>query len=58
MPNIANGMLTIPSGPFVEADVDVEIWRYSYYGEHMYLANLCALPTETLASSRGRYMVH
>lgn len=29
--DVSNGMLTLPSGPLVKADVDVDIWRYHYY---------------------------
>lgn len=31
--DIATGVLSIRSGPFVEADIDVDIWCYRYYGE-------------------------
>ena len=56
---VMKGMVALPSGPLVEeADVDVDIWRYRYYGERSYVRNLCGIPDETLAAWRGRYMVH
>lgn len=33
MAEVSKGMLEPPSGPLVDADVDVYIWRYRYYGE-------------------------
>lgn len=32
---VVKGMLALSSGPLVEADVDVDIWMYRYYGERM-----------------------
>lgn len=58
MSEVTNGMLALPSGRLVEANVDVDKWRYSYYIEHTYVANLFALPAETFAAWRGWYMVH
>lgn len=55
---VEKAMLALPSGPLVEDDVGVEICRYLYYGERPYVENVCALPAETLASWKGRYMVH
>lgn len=51
---LAKGMFALPSGPFVEADVDVCIWRYRYYGERTYVENLFEMPEETLDPWRGR----
>lgn len=38
--------------------VDVDIRHYLYYAECLYIANMYDLPTEQLASCRGRTMVH
>lgn len=55
---VAKGMIDLPSGPLAEADADVDIWRYCYYGERSYGANLSALQRGTLSVDRGRYMVY
>lgn len=30
---VAKGVLALPTGPFVGADVEVDIWKYRYYGK-------------------------
>lgn len=44
--DVVTGILALAGGPFVEEGVDVDIWRYRYYGERPYVSNLCALPAE------------
>lgn len=56
--HVANGMLTFAGGPSVENYIDVDDWRYRYYGERSFIANLCALPAEQLAAWHVRYMGH
>lgn len=47
---VAKGILALPSRPLVEAVVDVDRWRYRYYGARTYVENCCALPTKYLSS--------
>lgn len=47
---VSKGMLAIPNGPLVEADEDVDICSYRYFGERAYVANISALPTKSLAA--------
>lgn len=55
---VSQGMLAIPSGPLVDADVHVYIWKYVYYIESVQFEKLCTLPAETLELFRGRDMVY
>lgn len=54
---VAKCMLSLAGAPLVEEDVDVDIWRYQYFGERPYVAKFCSVSAETLAAWRGRYAV-
>lgn len=44
-------------GPLVEDDVYVDMRRYRYYSERMYVSNPCDLPAEQRKARRRRYIV-
>lgn len=56
--DVAKGIRDLAGGSLSEENVDVHLWRYRYYGERQYVANLCALLTHKLESWLGMYMVH
>lgn len=45
-----------PGGQLVLEGVDVELWRYRYYCEWLYVDNLCDLPKDLIHSWRCQYM--
>lgn len=53
---VSKCMAALAGSPVLEEGVDVGIWRYRYYCERPYVANLCYLPAEALGSWHDRYM--
>lgn len=55
---VTKGLQEFGGGPLIEEEYDVDFWSYSYYGECVYVTNLCALPAELLVTWYGSYVVH
>lgn len=55
---VAKGMMALSHGPIVTEDIDVVFWRYRYYGDLPYVANLITIPEVQLNGWCGKYMVH
>lgn len=51
-------IMALSHGPIINEDIDVNIWRYSYYDECPYIENLVTIREEQLDGWPGRYMVH
>lgn len=48
--DVAKDMLSLIRGPLVEEDVYVDIRRYPYCAECLYVSNMCTILAEQLAS--------
>lgn len=46
--DVAKGMYALRAGMLSEEGVDTDLWGNHYYGEHPYVANLCALRADLL----------
>lgn len=55
--DLYKGSVSLPHAPSIEADLDMDFFRYRAFQERSYLSNLCALPVEFLDAWRGRFAV-
>jgi hypothetical protein len=56
--DVAKGMSALCGGEVIDDDLDVDLWKYRYFGERSYVHNLVALADDLPAEWDGQFMVH